>query len=731
MTTYIVSVGTSLIGWCNHNKKDRIPFKNGIPIKETDWREGSDNGYDYRGTLMSLCLNKNERSIASAELSSLLKDDILKPKSGDSIFLVHTNTLMATACAEFINKEMVKQGYQHIELKPLHGMSDVSGSDFYKKGLPNLIHTLVELINNAQPEFVLVPTGGYKAIIPYFVLIGILYKIPCRYIYEDSNNVIELPPLPLHADLSQWTGLEAILESLEKKGYTAIDEWSLPRKAGIIGMIHNLLIEDEDNLLKKSPLCDLLEKRVQEDRRRSELQFKTLNSPLLHYLVEDNKDNPDKSLRDMFLRIAEIGPNIWKGDRVPEMADHALRHHADLFHLAERILLPIFFHYEINLRKPFLSPEELFVLMGALHFHDCGHVLGSITLDDGKKLRLFPMEIRDHHHVLGYLRLMEADKHGGTGKVIHDKLFNQSLSEENKQLLQNLLKAIAVIGLYHRKKMLLEKNDFSWDFFGQKSKPYLLSLKEHLATEPLCVNDVNDKPIDYDRASLLVALLRIIDGLDEQASRTGGPDEIAFHLSQLETEAVEEKHRSDSLGKSLTALGLMTGIEEIINGAVKNFIEKEGKGYEKESLKAFESLDENTFRKIYQCLIEQHPEHEGLIFEYACASFRSYFKDFQKIPYGEKAFVDQIIIQNQIVNTKIHFTINLEMASPERINDMAAAMECDHIEKDGKCFYLKASCGIDGFRSYMLSELEKEYTAENGFIKKILDDNHIVLNYAK
>lgn len=728
MTTYIVSVGTSLIGWCNHNK---FESDEGIPIKEKEWKEGLSNKHDYSQKLMKLSLRNGETSIASAELSSLLKDDILKPKSEDSIFLVHTNTLMATACAEFIKKEMEKQGYQYIELKPLHGMSDVSGSDFYKKGLPNLIHTLVELINNAQPEFVLVPTGGYKAIIPYFVLIGILYKIPCRYIYEDSNNVIELPPLPLHADLSQWTGLEAILESLEKKGYTAIYEWSLPRKAGILGMIHNLLIEDEDNLLKKSPLCDLLEKRVQEDRRRSELQFKTLKSPLLHYLVDDNKDNPDKSLRDMFLRIAEIGPNIWKGDRVPEMADHALRHHADLFHLAERILLPIFFHYEINLRKPFLSPEELFVLMGALHFHDCGHVLGSITLDDGKKLRLFPMEIRDHHHVLGYLRLMEADKHGGTGKVIHDKLFNQSLSEENKQLLQNLLKAIAVIGLYHRKKMLLEKNDFSWGFFGQASKPYLLSLKEHLATEPLCVNDINDKPIDYDRASLLVALLRIIDGLDEQASRTGGPDEIAFHLSQLETEAVEEKHRSESLGKSLTALGLMTNIEKIVKGAVNKFIEKEGKGYKDESLEAFDSLDENTFREQYQSLIEKNHEHEGLIFEYASALFRTYFKNFQKIPYGEKAFVDQIKIQNCINGEDILFTINLEMACLERINDMAAAVGSDHINKGKNSFNLKDPCGIDSFRSYMLKELEEEYIAEGGLIKTKLNSNSIQLEYVK
>ena len=734
MTTYIVSVGTSLIGWCNHNKKKEITMRDGIPIKETDWKEGRDNGYDYTEMLMKLCLNGDEISIASAELSSLLKDNELKPQSDDCIFLVHTNTLSATACAEFIKKELKKQGYLNIELKPVSDMSDVSGSDFYKKGLPNLIHTLVGLINDAQPEFVLIPTGGYKAIIPYFVLVGILYKIPCRYIYEDSDNVIELPPLPLHADLSRWTGLEAILESLEGKGSAAIDQWSLSKDVRIIGMIHNLLIE-ENGSLKKSPLCNLLETRVQEDRRRSELQFKTLNSPLLHYLLKDNNGNPDKSLQNMFLRIAEIGPNIWKGDRVPEMADHALRHHADLFHLAERILLPIFYHYEINLRQPFLSPEELFVLLGALHFHDCGHVLASITQDDGEPLRLFPTEIRDHHNVLGYLRLMEPEKHGGTGKIIRDKLFSRFTSQDGIQLLQQLLHAIAVIGLYHRKKMLLNKGkeDFLWGFFDQKGKVYLLSLKEHFGIVPLYVKGVDGNNINFDRAVLLVALLRIIDGLDEQASRTGGPDEIAFHLAQLETEAVEERHRAESLEKSLAHLGLTNDIKTIVNGEIKRFIKKEGKGCKNGSLNGVTELGEKEFRLKYDGIILKNQDHKGLIFEYSSAMFRSQFKEFQKIPYGEKAFIDQILIRNEIIDNNIIFTVDLKMADSERIENMITAVGDDHIEKDGKSFYLRASCGIDGFRSYMLGELEKEYinTDENGFIKQILNGNHIELYYAK
>jgi len=434
MTTYIVSVGTSLIGWYNLQPNPK-KIKNN---EEKFWKLAERSGEIFENLLMNNLPVNNGAPTASAELSSLLKDTN-KPAQTDPIKLVHTVTSPAKACAICIKQVLTNLGYSDIEPIPVTELSDVSGAVFYEKGLPNLIHTLVDLINNAKnqgSEIILIPTGGYKAIIPYFVLMGILFKIPCRYIYEDSDNVIELPPLPLHADLSRWTGLEAILESLEGKKPSAIGTWSLPRKAGILGMIHNLLIE-ENGSLKKSPLCDLLETRVQEDRRRSELQFKTLNSPLLHYLVKYNNGNPDNSLKNMFLKIAEIGPNIWKGDRVPEMADHALRHHADLFHLAERILLPIFYHYESRYCKPFLSTEELFVLLGALHFHDCGHVLGSVTLDDDATLRLFPMEIRDHHHVLGYLRLMEPKKHGGTGKVIHDKLFNQSQSEDDKQFLQD------------------------------------------------------------------------------------------------------------------------------------------------------------------------------------------------------------------------------------------------------------------------------------------------------
>ena len=84
---------------------------------------------------------------------------------------------------------------------------------------------------------------------------------------------------------------------------------------------------------------------------------------------------------------------------------------------------------------------------------------------------------------------------------------------------------------------------------------------------------------------------------------------------------------------------------------------------------------------------------------------------------------------------QIKITIDLEMVEDmELIEAFINSARCPVvIEKNGKKMNMKDPNGRDEYRKYMLGELEKEYTAESGAVKKILESkpNKIVLHYNK
>ncbi len=726
---FLISVGTSLLGKVN---QDFSRGSDPLPNEERDWL------IDKK--FWSRELSRRLQQVAdskmphlAAELSSLFKDPIYpQPTAADEFLLLHTATTMGAVCADGVASLLRRKLGNNVQVAcyEVEGLSEAQSNEFYAQGLPNLLAKLQDELDRAQAnrrEVILVPTGGYKAIIPYFVIMGLLYDCPCLYVYEDSDLVATLPPLPLHADLARWSSLEAVIETLTGKPAdqakrSAIYQDNAP--------MLTLILQKRDGFLQPSPLCQVLQAKVTAERRRSELEFRTQHSPLLPYLIKTKGDDSrDPTLQEYFLRLAAIGPYIWKGDRVPEMADHALLHHADLFHLAERLLLPVFYWYEQE-NRVFLSPEELFVLLGALHLHDCGHVVGTVDLSDGTPRQLLPTEVRDHHHVLGYLRLTEPEKHGGTGQWLHDALQNSQIGGRawEDAFRENALEAIATVGLFHRKAMKLKKNGVNYEFLADTPLAVILPLNEFLSDKTL---QIGETILAKDRIPLLVALLRLIDSLDEQASRTGGTEAVRFHLELMDTEAREEEDRAAGLGQALTAWAKALaalcppGCQEIqsdlaimVDRLFGTYKDKESKPeqkdpYLKEKLTpdAGAKPTKYTNRQFWSEFNEKVPEKSNgqdnplrpLALEYVKAKLRAKFKGFQKEPYEEKLPIEGISLDHEIKDDKIHFTIDL-VIEPGYPN-------------------------AEERRRDMLANLKKEYDQEN--VAAILDDAGIVLHYGR
>ncbi len=738
---YIVSVGTSLIA--NYNKKmennkslkerygkintDELntltvhnPCEHKLPMNDFFYMEAWEKLTRYIGSINEF----DELASLSAELSSILFwNSETKLRSGDRIILVTTNTPDASLCAHVLKEIIGKKwsiigsgnGVLTIDIKTIRGLGKADDPSFGTLGLPNFLQYIVGTIRGNKNDFnvILVPTGGYKALIPYMVIAGILEEVPCRYVYEESKNVLELPPLPLHVDILRWVQIETVINVLEGKS----DYKKNKIYKSFVSHLMGLLVPEQggsSSTLKSSGLDQVLRERVRQVAGEPELVLRAKNSPLLTFME-------DGQLKEMFLKLASIGHLIWKGDRVPEMVDHGLRHHNDLFLLAEKILLPIFYY-----KPDFLQKHELFTLLCALFLHDCGHVVGTVNLKDNGTVRLYPTEVRDYHHVLGYLRLKEPDKHGGTGDIIYKALSNE------QELWENFLHAPAVLGLYHRKKMNL-CSDLNYEFFDRK----FTSLKGYMENSEI---KVGKNKIGFERMALLACLLRIIDGLDEQASRTGAPDDVAFHLAQLETEATEEEARGSAIRDSLNDIpeinNILSDVDEYINAHMHGYTKAEGKGVQGNSGNTKpETLNTRDFRKKIDSLTNANDKkkYKPLIEEYIHSRLLKNFKEFQKSPYGEKVYIRDVLIEaRKNEKEKVVVSIDLEMLDDLDLISKYKDAGCPvKIQKNGKTYNLEKEDGRNNYKKYMLGELEKEYLAEAGNVKKILENNGLIFEYKK
>lgn len=534
---FILTVGTSLITNYRQGvdtRTIRLFFGHGRPVTAT--RKKIECAIQ-KSSIENWLKGKtgNDLLQASAELKSLLN---IRPRpcKGDVAVLIATRTAAGLVCAHLLEKILVASQELQVACFYPDGLGAPDDKRFVTAGLPALLSVISREIGKADQagyQVILIPTGGYKSLIPYATLAGILHGKEIRYIYETSKTLISLPALPVGLDTARWKPAYLklqILTSQPQRETTAYYRDLDPA-------FHNLLKPPATGSKPYgyTHLGEYLVARYRARQHHGPLQLQTDGTSLLKYLARGNGE-PD--LAAHFSRLTGVGPHFWFGDKVPEMVEHSAHHHTNLFELAEILLLPI-----LEEGNGFLSPEELFILLGVIFFHDWGHSLGRL----GKTV-LLPTEIRQWHHVLSYQRMASRP---WRGKLIAAGIDWAGGSEQD--LWREYLAAIATVGVYHRQKMPLRTGHFDcWPYIGKKFGP--LAEKKRIHFE--------DKPVPGRRAAFLAALFRVIDSLDNQVARMGTPEEMAMKAAVVAGDAREARRRErdtreilrDYLGGSQSAL---------------------------------------------------------------------------------------------------------------------------------------------------------------------------------
>jgi len=657
---FICTVGTSML---ENNGIDVNNFflKGDVNKKYERWFEENKN---------SINLINNQKNVGNcAEIGTL---ELFCKKNKIECFSV---LLLCTMTGEsFFCGYKIKEYYKYIkvEVKEIENLKGAKDKSFAEKGLPSFLNILFNEVSKAQNqgyEVILNPTGGYKSLFPLMSIVGILKNCKVIYKYEDSENLVEIPPLPLGVDIQKWNMEMIRLETVVNRQYSDVreiyDKLSPEAKT---------LISIDNGEIKSTEIYNFFKERIGElDKRFNTLYVKTKNTRLSDFF----KDN---QLWERFVKLTEIGHLIWKGDRVPEMVEHGLRHHTDLFIIAEKILLPILYKDD-----QFLTEEELFILISAIYLHDCGHVIGRIKQNDDI-ITLYPNEIREFHHILGYERLKNYNDNFYNNKAIYDNIKINKESDED--LWKDYLCAIATVGLYHRKAMPLLEKDSVYNKCPFFEKEYCPLIKRE---QYVNFNKNEEKP----RLHLITAIFRIIDGLDNQVRRTGDEQEIQFHFAQLDNEIEEERQRAEQIKAIIK--NYFAQIDQLIENAKNAYRKKEASTGETTS----DNFNQKDFRNEINGILNGIQDQEKfLINEYIKARLKEDFIKFQKEHYDKHKAVEEIIIKYEYNGTKgIHnFEFNFKFSNKTN----------------------------EDFKKEIINSLESEYS---GSVKKILNDKNICLKF--
>ncbi len=206
---------------------------------------------------------------AASEAKSLLQI----AKSGDSLVLLHTQTPEAIRCAVLLGDYFRDEGFKHVDVVQLEFHGDAKHIE--TTGLRNLINTLIKEIEKArrnQQEVVINATAGLKAQVVYSTMLGMIYHVPVKYIYEDFQSVVTFNPVALEWDTSLFLTYERFFTWVDDEARTQKQIENYLRDYSDVEQIKAFLTPpDEDNYVYLSYMGNALFQRFQRETEEAEL----------------------------------------------------------------------------------------------------------------------------------------------------------------------------------------------------------------------------------------------------------------------------------------------------------------------------------------------------------------------------------------------------------------------------------------------------------------------------
>jgi len=254
MIKVITTVGTSLFNNYLEKSKDiEVPLKH---LKDKPFGEYHNLGPRIRQIKDKVAPWAKNNIEASAEIKSLHK---IQKKLADhlDVYLLATDTVISALAAQIIQDSFAGIKEFRVNFNPnndvIGGLQVDNYQLFVRTGLPGLVRRVESIANGNFGDVVFNIAGGYKGIIPYLTVMGLINNCDIYYIFEESQTVIEIPRVPLEINYAIFEKYSAEIMQLEnyiekynnekKKNFSA---FSKLEEAG--------MVEIADDIASLSPL---------------------------------------------------------------------------------------------------------------------------------------------------------------------------------------------------------------------------------------------------------------------------------------------------------------------------------------------------------------------------------------------------------------------------------------------------------------------------------------------
>jgi putative CRISPR-associated protein (TIGR02619 family) len=246
----------------------------------------------------------------SAELNSLRE---MGANQDDRIVLLHTDTEDGRVCAEE-NGILCRRVFgADTSIRPVAGLQVDDSSRFRNEGIANLFRIVEEIflpyLGVRPSPVILNVTGGYKSVVPYLTLYGLMRNLPVVYLFERSDSLLTLPPAPVTFDLDLLSRARVAIEALRRREVMKIDDFL----ALIPGVEYGnceyfaTLVEEVDGVICMSAFGEML--------------FPVIDGGLCEVYwsreARSSYERSSSSVRDQFaFMLQRVGDPLWQRQKI-------------------------------------------------------------------------------------------------------------------------------------------------------------------------------------------------------------------------------------------------------------------------------------------------------------------------------------------------------------------------------------------------------------------------------
>ncbi|MDR0507535.1 MAG: putative CRISPR-associated protein [Dysgonamonadaceae bacterium] len=142
----------------------------------------------------------------------------------DRIVLLASDNMQGRVCAEMVKKTIIdafNSTEAEVEIRRIEGLQVLDAKKLREQGLKNLVKVVLDYLDNDDLRYrydiILNPTGGFKGVVPFVTILGMLYGRRSVYLFEFAEELINLPPLPFSFDIQLYNRVRPALNFINQE----------------------------------------------------------------------------------------------------------------------------------------------------------------------------------------------------------------------------------------------------------------------------------------------------------------------------------------------------------------------------------------------------------------------------------------------------------------------------------------------------------------------------------